>query len=207
MDSQLTDADALQRCRTSLHALRRFSDDVCELMRGLARVLRDTGRPPSLTTLDQLAQYRSEYEQLRAEVPHLGNMSGNSSEDRSLEEIETELESLALVRATFERLELVPLIRHIDQIDFAPWRNCLADGTRVREQLLVMSAADAKDAAEQFLSKPAPLNAAITMITDSAALSDERWSLLLDAVTEGYGRELSTAIARGKLILMSNASA
>ncbi|MEI8382135.1 MAG: hypothetical protein WCJ09_18535 [Planctomycetota bacterium] len=206
MDSQLTDADALQRCRTSLHALRRFSDDVCELMRGLARVLRDTGRPPSLTTLDQLAQYRSEYEQLRAEVPRLGNMTGNSSEG-SLEEIETELESLALVRATFERLELVPLIRHIDQIDFAPWRNCLADGMRVREQLLVMSAADARDAAEQFLSKPALLNAAITMITDCAALSDERWSLLLDAVSEGYGRELSTAIARGKLILMSNASA
>jgi len=207
VNSQLADPDALQKCRTSLHALRRSSDDVCELMRGLARVLRDTGRPPNLTTLDQLAQYRSDYERLRADVPRLGNMTGSPSDDRSLDEIETELESLALVRATFERLELVPLIRHIDQIDFAPWRNCLADGEQLREQLLVMSAADARTAAEQFLSKPAPLNAAITMITDSAALSDERWSHLLDTVSAGYGRELSTAIARGKLNLMSNASA
>lgn len=207
MDSQLIDANALQQCRTRLHELQRLSDDVCELMRGVARALRDTGESPDPDAVEQLAQFRQDYERLRDDIPPLGHTIGIQGEERSLNAIQTELESLALVRATLERLEFMSTIQHVDQPGFEPWQNCLADGTRLREQLLASTAAEARTVAEDFLSAPTPLNATITLITDGAALSDERWSVLLDSVAEAYGRELSTAIARGKLNLIPNTRA
>ena len=112
-----------------------------------------------------------------------------------------------MIQATLSKLESVALIEHVGEPGFAPWQHCLDEGTRLRGELLSVPALQARFAAEQFLDPQTPLHAVVTLVADGDELSDERWTLLLDSVSAAYGRELSTAIARGKLILRSGTRA
>jgi hypothetical protein len=211
-------ADELERCRTQLAGLRAFGTDVSGLLRGMSRELLDSGRPPTLADIDQLTRIRAEFAQLKSEISREseipeserleeGGRSEDVGEDRSLTEIQEELESRGLIRATLSKLECVAMIQHAGQPDFAPWRRCQEDGTRLREELLSAPVPQARVTAERFLEPQSPLNAIATLVTEGEDLSDERWTQLLDSVSSAYGREVSTAIARGKLIVTSGTTA
>ena len=215
MASQKTTADAidvdtLNRCRTRLIELQTLGGDVCVLLRGMSRELRDSGCASSLAAIEQLARYRLGCEELSASISRIGIVVSDNdaaNTDHSLEELQVELESLAVIRAMLERLDCLARIRHVDQTEFAPWQRCLTDEKKLREQVLSVPTVAARQTAEEFLSSPGPLNAIVILLADGAGLSDERWSMLLDSVTEAYGREICTAIARGKLVLTSHACA
>ena len=205
MNGQTTVADALKQCRMQFTELQTLGIDVSALLRDMSRELLETGRPPAARSIEQLAKYRSDFDQLQMTIPRVGAAAPCGA--ASLTGIQDELESRGLIHATLERLECLAMIQHIEQGEFAPWQPCLDEGTKLREELLSVPTPQARATAEEFLSHQAPLNAVVTLVADGCELTDERWSLLLDSVSAAYGRELSTAIARGKLVLTSGTRA
>ena len=205
MNGQTTVADALEQCRLQLTELQTLGIGVSALLREMSGELLETGRPPAASSIEQLAKYRSDFDRLQLNLPTVGATA--SCRDASLAGIQDELESRGLIQTTLERLKCLTMIRHIEQGKFAPWQPCLAEGTKLREELLTVPTPQARATAEKFLSQQAPLNAVVTLVADGCELTDERWSLLLDSVSAAYGRELSTAIARGKLVLTSGTRA
>lgn len=121
--------------------------------------------------------------------------------------LQAELESQAIIQSALRRLDEIGQVQHTEQPEFAPWQRCLDDGMNVRAELSCSSTTQAKSVAEQFLSPQSPLNAALTLVIGGHELTDDRWSMLLDSVSAAYGREISTAIARGKLILRTDVRA
>ena len=211
MDGETTVTVALERCRTQLSELRSHGCEMTALLRDLSRGLLDDGRPPTAADIERLARFRAEFEQLQWNIPQSGASPAGDDDwnegDSSFTVLQDELESQTLVQATLSKLERVAMIQHAEQPEFAPWQRCLDDGTKLREELLSVHATQARVTAEQFLAPQTPLNAIVTLVADGDGLSDERWTLLLDSVSAAYGREVSTAIARGKLIMTSGTRA
>ena len=211
MDGQATVTDALERCRTQLNELRTRGCEVTVLLRDLSRGLLDDGRPTTAADIERLSRFRAAFEQLQQNIPRSGASPAGDDDwnagDSSFTVLQDELESQTLIQATLSKLARVAMIKHAEQPEFAPWQRCRDDGTKLREELLSVSATQARVTAEQFLTPQTPLNAIVTLVADGDGLSDERWTLLLDSVSAAYGREISTAIARGKLILTSGTRA
>ena len=203
MDGQATATDALERCRTQLSELRVHGCEVTARLRDLSRGLLDDGRPPTAADIELLSRFRAAWERLQQNIPRSGASPAGDEVDSSFTVLQDEIESQTLIQATLSKLARVAMIQHAEQPEFAPWQRCLDDGTRLREELLSVPATQARVTAEQFLTPQTPLNAIVTLVADGDGLSDERWTLLLDSVSAAYGREVSTAIARGKLILTS----
>jgi hypothetical protein len=200
-------ASTFEHCRTQLDELRAHSTEVCTLLRDLSRELLDRGQPPSLSAIERLRKFRADFEQLQSAIAIPDSASGTQNGECSLASLQEELDSQELIQVSLARVEFFSQVRHVEQPEFAPWQRCLADGTKLRDELVSAPTAVARLTAERFLSPLAPLNAIVTLLAEGRELSDERWSLLLDSVSAAYGREVSTAIARGKLVLMSGARA
>lgn len=205
VNQQAIPLEPLARCREQLKHLQASAIDVGALLRHLSRELADRGEAPSADSLDCLSQFKIEVEQLKSSVS--ANAPSSRINDAGLEgepslpRLQEEIDSLAVIQATLDKLDRIPMIRHLEQPEFAPWQRCLAEGTQLRNQLLAGPTHQARRQAEQFLAPQTPLNAIVTLIAEGSQLSDERWSMLLDAVSAEYGREVSTAIARGKLVM------
>lgn len=207
MDLPLNEHDGLKQCRDQLARLQAQRADICALLRNLSReILEGSGVPPA-QSIDRVLQFRRDFDSLRAGIPQSEAAGPLDNDTISLAGMQEELDSQTMIQATLRRLERFAMIRHVEQPEFAPLKRCLADGTRLREVLLSVPAPQARVTAEQFLAPDAPLNAIVTLVSDGPELSDERWSVLLDSVSAAYGREVSTAIARGKLVLTSGTRA
>lgn len=196
----------LQRCRRQLAELRMSSVEVCALMRQMSRDLVDNGSSPSASAIERIRKFRSDFEDVQATIVRPME-TGTPQQDLPLSGLQDELEAQSMIQATLARLDCFTLIRHVEYSEFAPLQRCLAEGTKLREHLLTAPTNEARVSAEGFLAPHSPLNAIVTLIVDERQLADERWSMLLDSVSAAYGREVSTAIARGKLILTSGARA
>lgn len=211
VDQQTHSAESLDRCREQLQQVQGRATEIGVLLRKLSRGLVEHGTTPSTDALDQLSQFRIAFEQLHNSISPsaTGRLPDGVETDSeaSLSELQEELDSRAVIQATLERLERVSTIRHLEQPEFGPWQRCLTDGIQLRNQLLAATSPQARSQAEQFLATQTPLNAIVTLVAEGSQLSDERWSTLLDAVSAEYGREVSTAIARGKLVMTSGTQA
>lgn len=195
----------LNQYRAQLSELRSIGTDLCALMRDLSRELLTEGRAPSAEAIGQLAAFRSGFEQVQSAI--LGSNRNANAGEQSLTSLTDVVDSQAVIQQTLARLDCFANIQHVEQPEFAPLRRCQEDGSRLRQELLAAPVFQARAAAEQFLSPQTPLNAFVTLVADGSELSDERWTTLLDSVSAAYGREVTTAIARGKLVLMSGTRA
>jgi hypothetical protein len=193
--------EMLETCRAQLVELQSASAGVCETLRELSRDLLE-GRPPATDRLDRLSRFRADYEHLLLQVSttFLGPADADLHDILTLPGLQDGLETCELIRATLARLDTFDRIQHVEQVELVAWQLCRADGTRLRQELLAAPARQARSVAERFMTQ-SPLNAIVTLVTDGNQLCDERWSVLLDTVSTAYGREVSTAIARGKMTL------
>lgn len=205
LNGQIAVSNALERSCVQLAELQTLSADACITLRDMARGLADTGRPPTIAATDRLRIFRSQFERLQASVMRSGNSIHR--EEHSLRSLREELEAQHVVQTTLARLDSLAMIQHAEQREFAPWQRCLAEAVRLRQELLSSPATAVHEKARQFLEPQTPLNAIITLVIEGSQLSDERWTVLLDSASAAYGREITTAIARGKLVLMSGTRA
>ncbi|MBS0202370.1 MAG: hypothetical protein JSS49_05675 [Planctomycetes bacterium] len=207
MDSQTIVAAPLEECRLQLASLREVGLRICAVLREMSREMLESSQLPSADSLQELTRFQSEFTQLQSRILPPDTAERDLVTAGSLMELQAELESQAIIQSALRRLNEIDQVQHTEQPEFAPWQRCLDDGMNVRAELSSSSTTQAKAVAEQFLSLRSPLNAALTLVTGGHELTDDRWSMLLDSVSAAYGREISTAIARGKLILKTDVRA
>lgn len=205
MDTPIASSTVWERSSAELAELQARGMDICAAMRRASQTLQETGRPPANSLIDELSQFRFRFEQVRSVVfPSAAVEASQQDGYVSIQSLTDEVGSRAIVRKALRRLDHLCNIRHVEQPDFAPWQRCLDEGQRLRETLLCSPAIETRAAAEDFCAPDSPLNAAVSLIVDSAELSDQHWQELADLVTTTYGRELTTAIARGKLAVSTD---
>lgn len=201
-----TNTAVLDRCREQLTQLQAQRADVCAVLREVSAKLLETGQPPAPGEIEQIRQFQARFQLLAASVTSERSQAGSKPQsESSLNNLREELDLQIIVQASIARLDQIARITHVEQAEFLPWKRCLDDATKLRDQLLSTSASapTRRAAAEQILGPKAPLGAIASLVSEGSDLSDERWSTLIDMVSAAYGREITTAIARGKLLLMS----
>lgn len=205
MDTPIASSTVWERCSAELAELQARGMEICAAMRRASQTLQETGSPPANSLIDELSQFRFRFEQVRSVVfPSAAVQASQQDGYLSIQSLTDEVGSRAIVRKALRRLEHLCKIRHLEQPDFLPWQRCLAEGERLRETLLCAPALETRPIAEGFCDPVSPLNAAVSLVVDSTELSDERWQELADLVAKTYGRELTTAIARGKLAVTTD---
>ena len=191
----------------SLHELRQVLEHLGPWRERLAGRLIDAadrldapGEPPADELIDDLDAYRTQTLQLAEDLELAGSLS-----DEGVAAGIT-LSELALRLGERERRErVVPVLadilslRHIEAADFEPLANCHAEARRLLA--LPMRSGDATvDAGLDAIYRSShPLNFLLKLCQKGDGLSDSDWVECNDQVTAAYGRQLATALARGRI--------
>ena len=193
----------------------RFADLGAKLAEA-ARALQDAGAPPSDALVEELAEGRTHFTELRAIVVGAGEALGASAgpPPESLKALEPMLDALAQALAAQVKraalaetrakmatvLDRVLEVIHGDDPTFAP---LLAVQTRANE---VRAAGErledpASEAAQAVAIDVAAFSDFLTMVEEREGLGDERYARLEEAVSTAFGRPLAMAVARGRLMM------
>lgn len=179
--------------------------------------LLNDGLLPSQKLLDELVTAREDLDRFRsralAETQSLDLQPGPELDDiHSLRDIESLLHHIAHAEKAKEDAEvvrqyaltLVTRVRRIGHAEcehFAP----LADIHNIADELLAAISnaqwSDMPPDTHALADGSHPFSTLLTLVEQQAELDDDAWGNLQDIVTQSFGRPLSVAAARGKLLL------
>lgn len=178
--------------RAELDQLRDHGQDLARQLTDVAVQLQNPGCPPSRDLADALAAYAFRYQRLIATLglgpgePALADLS-RIVESRDCRQFAEQVAS-----------QLAQLI-HVDIRDFAPLDLCQHEATRL---CTLASEADGRTEIPelQLLRQHRhPLNALLRLCDEGQQLSDADWNECHDDVVATYGRQLATALTRGRI--------
>jgi hypothetical protein len=201
-----------------------FSDQLADLIgrfAGLgpklgeaARELQDGGAPPADALVDALAAARLEFVELRAEIVLAAETLGVAVPD--VVESATSLEPMLTAMATAldahrrqaaleeERdrvvavLDRVEGIGHQDDDAFGPLVTVKLKAAELKTA--VLAATDAEQA-RSLASRLQPFADLLTMLESTEVLDDQKFSSLEESVARAFGRQITVAVARRRLLL------
>ncbi|WP_254053285.1 tetratricopeptide repeat protein [Singulisphaera sp. GP187] len=171
------------------------------------------GAPPSPALIEELDVCGRDFEQLRAEVVQLADSLGAASEPTplaNLDEITHLLQFLGEAEGRQAQLEAVrgQALATLDRVlalaaadgsEFAPLVACQAraraDRTAIAEASVLELPADATRLAEG----DHPFHSLLTLV-EEGGLSDDLWTASLESVESEFGKPLSVAVARSKIV-------
>lgn len=193
------DLDALA---VELDELRGERDLLIATLTQSVQTLRTHGAGPAFDLLQSLRAYRQRHQAIETQCvadPVLSASGGPAS----LETWENAVREARLARKlavffdTLHRCELrsgeAP----------GPLTRVWEDADRVRQRI----SGGETSLADELLAGRHPLALFFQLVRQGDELADEAWTELLDRVSECYGRELSTAIARGRIALREEPTA
>lgn len=190
----------LDSLATEIGALRTSRDELVSALTLAVADLRESGLAPNVEILAAARDYRRRYEVVGRQVNEDRALAGLIGTE-SLEAWEQAVQrgqrqrKLSALFSDLRRLELRggelpgPLSR--------VWET--ADEIHQR-----IEAGDQR-LADDLLSGRHPLTSLLVLVREGETLADDAWSELQDRVTASFGRELSTALARGKIRLGASA--
>jgi hypothetical protein len=190
---ELAMTNDITRWEQQLRELRGNSQELSAALTATAQELRLSGAEPNLDLLTRLDRYRTRFVTLKTELRSLFPTAANAS---SLDELETSLASHRQIRAALDVVEAAGRLRHREQPAFAPLARVADHCTALKEQLVT---AAPKETIKALQEGRHPLSALLQLVRDGASLSDERWETLQEVVANQYGRELTTAVIRGRV--------
>jgi len=176
----------LQQLQTQGHAL------AGQLLTAADQLLQQ-GRLPAASLLVALDEYAGHYQNLL-------NLTGMSARDGVTL---SDLEQLLATRDCRESAERVATqlaqLAHVDVRNFAPLDLCQREAGR-----LCTLAAEADGRTEipelhQLRHGTHPLNSLLRLCDEGQELSDAEWNQCYDDVVANYGRQLATALTRGRI--------
>lgn len=190
--------------RERLTHLKAAAGELGDALRDAAQNLLQTGLPVPASTRQRIESFQVQFEELRGLLSRRGRSDGLPDTMSAVEE-----ELLVQERTEFvlERLNVISRIQHREQDRFTPWDRCLAESAQWKVRILSSGPDQARRMIDEFLASDSALNALVSLVAEGDQLTDEQWSTLLDTIGASYGREMSTAIARGKLVVLSGARA
>src|SRR2546425_204823 len=195
---------------------RRFAGLAAKLAQA-ARELEGAGTLPPDSLLEEFAAARGEFIDLRSSVLDAARPRGApppaSAAIDGLKALEPVVRALAEAtvneprRATLAEarrrvlvvLDRIMTINHVDDPNFAALLECQAKAREIRAAVLVPEGPTAESAAVIVEATPA-FSALLTLIEGREHLDDAKFAVLEDSVTRLFGRTLTVAATRGKLV-------
>jgi hypothetical protein len=209
--------DAFARQLTDL--VGRFADLGAKLGEA-ARELQDGGAPPADALVEALAAGRLEFVELRAEIVLAAETLDVAVPDavESAKSLEPVLSALATAlgaqrrRAALEEargrmvavLDRVDGLRHQDDDEFGPLVTVKMKAEEVKSTVLALTDATAEQL-QALVASVQPFADLLTMLEATGTVDDERFSSLEESVAHAFGRQITVALARGRLLLPGQA--
>lgn len=167
-------------------------------LRELATELNTTGMPPSERLIEEIRGFRAAFRELRSQLL-TESESRESGAISTLSEMEVELSARDVVRKAIALLETFSSVRSSETRDEQVWQKCVNDAEELKKTLSKSAGLTARETANRILLAEHPLGAAIKFVTEGDVMTDDVWFLMQEQIAGVYGRELATAIARGRL--------
>jgi hypothetical protein len=205
------DLDAFTRQLADL--IGRFADQGAKLGEA-ARELQDGGAPPADSLIEALAAARLEFVELRAEIVLAAETLGVAVPD--VVERATSLEPVLAAMATAfeshrrqsaleeERDRIVAVLHRVDGIghedddNFGP---LVTVKLKAAELETAVRAATAADQVRSLATRAQPFADLLTMLESTEVLDDQKFASLEDSVARAFGRQITVAVARRRLLL------
>src|SRR5216110_394496 len=195
---------------------RRFAGLAAKLAQA-ARELETGGVLPPESLIEELAAARDEFIDLRSSVLDAARTLGVTAPAPTaidgLKALEPVVRALAEATANEPRratlaearrrvlvvLDRIMTINHVDDPNFAALLECQAKAREIRAAVLDPKGPTAESAAVIVEATPA-FSALLTLIEGREHLDDAKFAVLEDSVTRLFGRTLTVAATRGKLV-------
>ena len=166
--------------------LQTVSQEFTELRSKILRVAVDLGVdcPPeeairSLTDLNSLCSSIQETESKRAAAA------------------ETKRHALSILRS-------IESLAHRDGIEFSPLNDCKAEARNLYEKISRSLGEDPDSEASALVERSHPIAQLLTWVERQDELADEQWAKFQEVVEKAFGKHLSIAVARRKLVLQAS---
>lgn len=159
------------------------------------------GQLPSDELIDDLVSYR---ERMLRLTDAITGGTTTTNRDPVADITLVELKHLFTIRN--RREQIIPVMdeilkcRHAEACDFAPLAMCHAEAKRLRELATHSDGSEADAELDAVCQQTHPLNLLLKLCEQGDRLSDSDWIECNDRVTAAYGRQLATALARGRIL-------
>jgi len=187
-----------------------------ERLLGAARQLHSPGTPPPEGLIDELARARRDFIHLRdqtrarAEALQIALPSAETLDTiqglTALLDLVAESE-LRQVKAEESRrravavLDRVLRLRHTDNAEFVPLRDCQNQARTTREAVVQGAWTSLPPETEALSEGEHPMANLVTLVEDREVLEDDLWAQLHETIGATFGKSLAAAAARAKLVL------
>lgn len=180
---------------------------------------REEGVPPSEAIVAELAATGREFDALRDDVLRLAEAQGVAAAPGDLPDLQKVgalLRELGVAESRLSQLEavrrqaLLALSRvlslvHPDQQEFPPLLSCQAKARDLHRAISGAPLLGLPPEATQLAEGDHPFNGLLILVEGTEGLSDDLWAYSLEAVEREFGKPLSVAVARAKVVLPAEA--
>ena len=203
-----------------LRELTGVSETFSQLSEKLAEVssdLRASGIPPSQNLPKEIAESRNNFDDLRNRAIELAGVLSASAAKRpediaSLKDLKALLQSLSdaedkksaderIREQALTTLDRIMSLVHRNGGRFQPLLTCQAKARELRKAVTESTWPDMHPEAVVLAHRRHPFAELLTLVEEYDQLDDDLWLVLKHAVSESFGKKLSLAAARGKLIV------
>lgn len=188
--------------------LKVMSARLSELMVRAAEGLRSSGICPPIELTRELQSYRDNFQMIRAWVQRQpgATLASPGVLAGSIAELEGDIARKETVDRALGALRYCEGLYHTEG-ESHPVSQTLQSACRNARELLLNGGAESSATAAAFQNGLHPLWLLWSLVAKSDTLDDTRWSEMLDQVTEAFGRDVGTSIARRKLRLRTETKA
>ncbi|MBS0202368.1 MAG: hypothetical protein JSS49_05665 [Planctomycetes bacterium] len=182
--------------RQELDQLRHLRPQFAQRLAEAADNLESPGIAPSTALTDELWSYRERMLSLASAL--IGDPATDGARV-SLDQLEDLLNARDYRRSAETVLEQLTELMHVDLPDFAPLVLCQREASRLCELSIEAIDPGLNSELELLRSERHPLNSLIRLSDSGIHLSDSEWTECHDDVATTYGRQLATALTRGRI--------
>ena len=200
------------RLETLSESLKRLGDRLAESASGMI----SSGTLPPAGLLDDVASTRKRFDDFREEVRQAGvALSAPDASSRNLgsvDEIHSFLGVIAAAEAEHGKrgqlrkeakavLDRVLALTHRGQSEFAPLGEVHAKARALAERISAGSPHQLPEEVDSLLRGDHPLARLLALVDPGQKLNDEEWAQALEVIEKEFGKPLSVAAARERLVI------
>ncbi len=191
----------MEKISQRLEDLTKQSQQLGESMRQSARQLQDDGIIPEISLIEEIQSFEKQLQETSQSLAKEVDTKSLSEEPLSIEKLRTAIDQLLVRDRANQVLDQIPLIVHRDDDKFLPLQECCTVASLLKENLQSLSGEDIPPEMQNVLDGKHALCALLALVQTPDDLDDEIWSQHNESLTVAFGRQLATAVARGKLIM------
>ena len=191
---------SLDKLRHELNQLDQLRERLAGRLLDAARRLDTPGEPPAGELIDELDSYRERVHQLAYDIGVAASVTDDeSATDMTFVELTRLLEARDRRERLVQVMDEVLTLQHAEISDFAPLAMCQAEARRLKESASCCHDVETDAELDTICRQTHPLNLLLCLCDQGEKLSDSDWIRCNDQVTAAYGRQLATALARGRI--------